>query len=121
MQMHGRFEGFSLNSALFGLVSYNDPCKKESLKHSQQPHISLEGFCSKDTRVVSVKSLDAPSGCGRYGKSDRLEDWWELVKLQNTTNWKVSLFVWKLVEKKREGILKLLIFHEVEGAYGTRE
>ena len=28
----------------------------------------------QDTRVVFTKSLDAPSGCGRYAKSDRLED-----------------------------------------------
>lgn len=27
----------------------------------------------EDTRVVFTKSLDAPSGCGRYAKSDRLE------------------------------------------------
>ena len=25
MQMYGKFEGFPINSALFGLVSYNDP------------------------------------------------------------------------------------------------
>ena len=26
MQMYGKFEGFPMNSALSGLVSYNDPC-----------------------------------------------------------------------------------------------
>ena len=25
MQMHGKFQGFPINSAFFGLVSYNDP------------------------------------------------------------------------------------------------
>ncbi len=31
MQMYGKFAGFPINSALFGLVSYNDPCFHDML------------------------------------------------------------------------------------------
>ena len=54
MQMYGSFEGFPLNSALFGLVSYNDPC------HWGNPALIyfLSGLINDCSLPRAVASLD---------------------------------------------------------------
>ena len=41
MQMYGKFAGFPINSALFGLVSYNDPCFLDMLFFSHNDYTWL--------------------------------------------------------------------------------
>ena len=48
MQMYGNFEGFPLNSAVFGLVSYNDTCMIEGLcvlASMMIPSLTLTTWC----------------------------------------------------------------------------
>ena len=51
MQMCSEFEGFPCNSALFGLVSYNDPCSLPCLDFQK---VSLcHDLCHLTTRMGS--------------------------------------------------------------------
>ena len=88
MQMYGKIEGFPLNCALFGLVSYNDPCfwsRKNPVPHH---------WCQCWPRMVFLPWQVVPRprsleilGHGFSGKN--LADW--LARAQKKTWWKKEL------------------------------
>ena len=67
MQMYGKFGGFPLNGALFGLVSYNDPCKMTALCWSAK----CQGWLLAGPRqeVFGMKNGRLQSGNGILAKS----------------------------------------------------
>ena len=67
MQMYGKFEGFPLNRALVGLVSYNDPLKKLDRKKFELESYMVHSMAPKRRKSSRPnKTRPARKGCPHF-------------------------------------------------------
>ena len=119
MQNYGIFKWFPLNSVLFGLVSYNDPCFMDSFLVSTR---SFFFGCAKDM-------MDKAYCCSWYAKVWSLS-WAGLLFLAEKhqrksgvllCSWQLYGFFVSLVSKKTPSLKKKVVNPKLQGGLGKQE